>query len=74
MTAQWNGGLGLLYVKLTGDSRFGSYLEWRLEEIMDFREGLLNISEVHWALEDLEFLAVLEWELEIAYRRLLDSA
>ncbi|PIO34500.1 hypothetical protein AB205_0171390 [Aquarana catesbeiana] len=68
------GGLGLLYVKLTGDSNFGSDLEWRVDEIMDFREGLLNISEVHWAQEDLEFLAVQEWELEIAYRRLLDIA
>ncbi|PIO25810.1 hypothetical protein AB205_0058390 [Aquarana catesbeiana] len=68
------GGLGLLYVKLTGDPNSGSDLEWRLDEIMDFREGLLNTSEVHWALEDIEFLAIQEWELEIAYRRLLDSA
>ncbi|XP_077313352.1 uncharacterized protein LOC143933998 [Lithobates pipiens] len=66
--------LGLLYVKLTGDSKFGSDLEWQLDEIMDFRKGLLNISELHWALEDIEFLADQEWELEIAYRWLLDSA
>ncbi|PIO35875.1 hypothetical protein AB205_0015350, partial [Aquarana catesbeiana] len=68
------GSLGLLYVKLTGYPNFGSDLEWWLDEIMDFREGLLNISEVHWALEDIEFLAIQEWELEIAYRGLLDSA
>ncbi|PIO14500.1 hypothetical protein AB205_0183090, partial [Aquarana catesbeiana] len=68
------GGLGLLFVKLTGDPNFGSDLERQVDEIMDFREGLLNISEVHWAQEDLEFLAVQEWELEIAYRRLLDIA
>ncbi|PIO23626.1 hypothetical protein AB205_0104180 [Aquarana catesbeiana] len=68
------GSLRLLYVKLTGDPNFGSDLEWRLDEIMDFREGLLNVSEVPWALEDIDFLAIQEWELEIAYRRLLDSA
>ncbi|PIO10538.1 hypothetical protein AB205_0181360, partial [Aquarana catesbeiana] len=68
------GGLGLLYVKLTGDPNFGSNLEWRSDKIMDFREGLLNILEVHWAQEDLEFLAIQEWELEIAYKRRLDVA
>ncbi|PIO26956.1 hypothetical protein AB205_0124390, partial [Aquarana catesbeiana] len=69
-----SGGLGLLYLKLTGDPNFGSDLEWWLDEIMDFREGLLNVLEVHWALEDIDFLGVQEWELEIAYRWLLDSA
>ncbi|PIO09646.1 hypothetical protein AB205_0108850, partial [Aquarana catesbeiana] len=34
----------------------------------------LNVSEGHWTQEDLEFLAIQEWELEIAYRQLLDSA
>ena len=32
------------------------------------------VSEGHWLQEDLEFLAIQEWELEIAYRQLLDSA
>lgn len=35
---------------------------------------MLNVSKVLWAQEDLEFLAIQKWELEIAYRRLLDSA
>ncbi|PIO40633.1 hypothetical protein AB205_0152950, partial [Aquarana catesbeiana] len=34
----------------------------------------MNVSEGHWAQEDLEFLAVQEWELDIIYRQLLDSA
>ena len=68
------GGRELLYEKLSGDPHFGSDLEWRLEEIMDYREEILNISEVLWALEVMEFLAIQKWELEIAYRRLLDSA
>ena len=41
---------------------------------MDSREKILTISEVIWALEDMEFLAIQEWELKIAYRQLLDSA
>ena len=41
---------------------------------MEHREQKLNVSEGHWLQEDLEFLAVQEWELEIAYRQLLDSA
>ncbi|PIN99491.1 hypothetical protein AB205_0183740, partial [Aquarana catesbeiana] len=40
---------------------------------MEHRERRLNVSEVHWAQEYLEFLAIQEWELEIAYRHLLDS-
>ncbi|PIO26074.1 hypothetical protein AB205_0155740, partial [Aquarana catesbeiana] len=67
-------GLGLLYWRLSRDPDFGSDWEWRLEEIMKHREGRLNVSEGHWAQEDLEFLAVQEWELEIAYSQLLDSA
>ncbi|PIO14971.1 hypothetical protein AB205_0018180 [Aquarana catesbeiana] len=56
------------------DPDFGSDREWRLEEIMEHRERRLNVSEVHWAQEDSEFLVIQEWELEIAYRQLLDSA
>ncbi|PIO15012.1 hypothetical protein AB205_0199230, partial [Aquarana catesbeiana] len=41
---------------------------------MEHRERRLNVSEGHWAQEDLVFLAILEWELEIAYRQPLDSA
>ncbi|PIO38909.1 hypothetical protein AB205_0174160, partial [Aquarana catesbeiana] len=67
-------GLGLLYWRLSRDPDFGSDMEWRLEEIMEHRERRMNVSEGHWAQEDLEFLAVQEWELEIAYRQLLDSA
>ena len=33
-----------------------------------------NVSEGHWLQKDLEFLAIQEWELEISYRQLLDSA
>ncbi|PIO39015.1 hypothetical protein AB205_0050390, partial [Aquarana catesbeiana] len=67
-------GLGLLYWRLSRDPNFGSDREWRLEEIMEHRKRRLNVSEGHWAQEDLEFLVVQEWELEIAYRQLLDSA
>ncbi|PIO16205.1 hypothetical protein AB205_0179460 [Aquarana catesbeiana] len=67
-------GLGLLYWRLSRDPNFGSDREWRLEEIIEHRERRLNVSEGHWAQEDLEFLALQEWELEIAYRQLLDSA
>ena len=52
----------------------GSNLEWRLEEILQYREQMLNVLEVHWALEDMKFLANQEWELKISYRWLLDSA
>lgn len=51
------GGLGLLLERLSQDPDFGSDLEWRLEEISEYREQMLNVSEVPWALEDLDFLA-----------------
>ncbi|PIO38716.1 hypothetical protein AB205_0103790, partial [Aquarana catesbeiana] len=65
---------GLLLERLPQDPDFESGLEWRLEEISEYKERMLNVSEVPWARVDLEFLANQEWDLEIAYIQLLDSA
>lgn len=67
-------GLGLLYWRMSRDPDFGGDREWRLEDIMEHREEKVNISGGHWLQENLEFLAIREWKLEVAYKQLLDSA
>lgn len=62
------GSLGLLFKRLSKDPDFGSDLEWRLGEILGYRDRRLNVSEVLWAQEDLEFLAIQKWDLQITYR------
>ncbi|XP_040197911.1 E3 ubiquitin/ISG15 ligase TRIM25-like [Rana temporaria] len=56
-----------------GDPDFGSDEEWRLENILDFRDEVLDLPEEACDPEELEFLVEQEWELEIAFKRLFDG-
>lgn len=40
-------GLGMLCWRLSKDPDFGGDLEWCLEDIMDYKDWRLNVSEVH---------------------------